>query len=163
MEGPDQKSLWEESEQYGGWKRSYKKLGIIGLIMTIVGIITYFAASSMNLGGENLSVMSALLAALGLLIGVAGGIGYLDEKQKEGKERIRTIEGFASVILLIVGMLVFSSMFYLFLALNTLAIILGVVGMKKGDNTIAIGGVIGGIIMFVFAAILIYLVSFPIG
>jgi len=46
MEGSDQKSIWEESEQYGEWKHSYKKLSLIGLFMMggggVLALAIYF-------------------------------------------------------------------------------------------------------------------------
>ncbi len=158
-----QRTLWEESDEYGERTTSYKRVAQIGLLMMGVGTALMFSLFALNDLNSDLSIISMMLFFLGLFVAVPGAWGYFEEKRMEGKDRVGTKEGMASLMLLLLGMLLLSNMFPLFLLLNSIAIVLGYMGIRKGDNTIAIAGLGGGVIMYVVFGLLVIFLGLPAG
>ncbi|MEF8873255.1 MAG: hypothetical protein V5A88_01145 [Candidatus Thermoplasmatota archaeon] len=157
-----QRSLLEKSDRYGQWTESYQKMGLIGLLIFVIGGILFSISIFTGVLESGLvNIISIILVFLGGFIALQGGVGYLTEKREEGKERVYTKEGIASLLLFILGLFVFTSFFPAFLILNFLAIVSGYMGLKKGDNTLAMVGLGGGIIIYGLVVLLIIFFGGP--
>ncbi|MFP3871602.1 MAG: hypothetical protein ACLFVL_01830 [Candidatus Aenigmatarchaeota archaeon] len=155
----DQRSLFEETNQYGQWSQAYKTLSMVGLLMMIVGGLMLMGVMVADLNSENLSVVAMILLAIGAFIAIPCAFGYREEKKKKGVKKVKTNEGRLSLIVLIIGIVLGWVSYYIFFAAAIIAVITGFIGMRKGDNYYAKIGFWMGIIIFGFAGVLLLLVS----
>lgn len=155
----DQNSQLEENQQSDRGNQSFEESSILGIGMIIVGGILFLLMIFIEYINEILTLISLLMVALGIYMLISGMFGYFFKNRNISKKRNYTKEGIASIIVLFIGTIILFNSYSLFLGLNMLAIIFGYFGIRKGDKTVAIGGVAGGLLMFVFVAVFTYLVG----
>ncbi|GEM_PF-4297039 len=156
---PDQRSLFEETDEYGQWRQAYKKLAIVGLLMMLVGGLMFVGMMAADIDGGNLSIVAMILLAIGAFIAIPCAFGYREEKKKKSVKKVKTNEGRLSIAVLIIGIVLGRFSYYIFFAAAIIAVITGFMGMRKGDNYYAKIGFWIGIIIFGFAGVLLLLVS----
>ncbi|MFW6048405.1 MAG: hypothetical protein ACOC87_03840 [Candidatus Natronoplasma sp.] len=89
IDGARQKSLWQESDVYGEYTESYKKLAQIGLLIIMVSAVLIFglSASGRLIDFSNFSMIFIMLFFIGLIVLVPGVWGYFKERKLEGNKR----------------------------------------------------------------------------
>ncbi|MFW6002367.1 MAG: hypothetical protein ACOCQD_03425 [archaeon] len=159
----DQNSQLEENQQSDRGDQSFEESSILGIGMIIVGGILFLLMIFIEYINKILTLISLLMVALGIYMLISGIFGYFFKQRNVNKKRNYTKEGIASLIVLLIGIIVLSNSYSSFSGLNMLTIIFGYYGIRKGDKTVAIGGVAGGLLMFVFVAVFTYFIGSPSG
>ncbi len=143
--------------KYGEYMRQYWYISIVGVLLFAMGIggIIY---SFLDLE-TSVEFIAGILFSVGLSFTVIGISGYLYEKKNYGIKKIKTERGFASLILGFIAFFTFP-FFFLSLTLGAVAIYLGRIAMRHGDNTYGRDGFYIGIIavaleLIIFSLILI--------
>lgn len=161
MVGSEIESLPDKNDQNGIGKQSSKKSSILGLTMLVIGGILFLTMNFIGFINEIMILISLLLIALGIYMLVSAIFSYFFRKKKGSEKRNYTKEGIASIIILVIGIVALSNSYSSFLGVNIMAIIFGYFGIRKGDRTAAIGGVAGGVLMFISVALFTYFIGFP--
>lgn len=132
----------ESEDVFGSEAKMYLHMLHFGEFMSLLGLALTIAGIFVTTG-DTLAVIGEVILILGLLVLISGYLGYRDEMKKKGKKRVYTLPGMASIY---VGgfsaIIIFGPWFSI--PIGAIGMLLGVMGMKRGDNTYASAGVIAG-------------------
>ncbi len=137
-----------KTELYGEEIGGYRILEKIGIWVTVFGFILV-AMQMVNIFhfpySQFLWLFGAMFIFMGVVIWVAGYSGVKEEEKHYGELKIKTWWGRSSFV---AGMVALFTMHYweVSLLLGVLAILLGIKGIKEGDNQYAKDGIAVGVI-----------------
>ena len=137
----------EESLFFGTEVAQYRTILKIGTVISVVGLFFIVISYFLFMGVADLifNMAGYLSFFIGLILAGNGYLGVRDELKKMGQRRKYTVFGKISV--LVGGVSATIAAFpVIALPLGIVAIIMGCVGLMRGDNTYATAGLIAGII-----------------
>ncbi len=141
------------TEVFGEEVGLYTKMYKLGLWLTVFGLILF--VSGFFFKGDTVMAIAFVFLFIGIMLAVTGYTGYRDEKKKFGTVKHQTWWGLTGTSFGIASVFIMGHAIYVSLALAVVAIVLGVIAKRKGDNVYAEGGTYIGIISIVGNGIII--------